>query len=586
MIEYNLDKLQVIFIWQIKGSVFPKALLWAVPSTLLAVLLHRFVTVKDFEMGVSLFSSFNFVLGFLLVFRTQQAYNRFWETSTMIHQIRGDWVSAVSACCACCSPTDEMQTKVRVFKHSLVRMTSLLFATTLQQMAVCKDRTFEIIKLEDFDYRSLKYLAESPNKPLVVLQWLQQLIVQNHRSGIIDVAPPILTRVFQDLSHGFMTTGEMQKITEIPFPFPYAQMVSVMLMSNSLLTPFVLATIMVDTSWCAVLNFFSVFCLWCINYIASEIESPCGDDPNDLPLALIQKSMNQNLIALMGMDSVFSTFPAFEFHSGSELLETSPCPFFLITNISGSLYSEDHPKQGKKRDAMNRAMQRARQSLSTGSMELYAQVSKVEQASLWSYAQVEKRMSARLTDLEVPAQPGPQYDVLAGVEQHTAMTLQEGGATEGVQAENQAGLVEASTDKQVNSRDVMLSDITSSQILRDASHQVACQINNLSASLDTIFSALVADLELIKTRHTGGDVAENELLDESSRFSCISEIVDEKLGSLVQQLDQIASEQGLRAANESWEAPLPPQHVVLPPASAWQPQGSSAAPSLDRKSVV
>lgn len=36
----------------------------------------------------------------------------------------------------------------------------------------------------------------------VLLQWLRKLIVQSMSNGVIPVPPPILTRVFQELSRG------------------------------------------------------------------------------------------------------------------------------------------------------------------------------------------------------------------------------------------------------------------------------------------------------------------------------------------------------------------------------------------------
>lgn len=33
----------------------------------------------------------------LVVFRTGQAYNRFWDGSTLTHQMRGDWFDAASS---------------------------------------------------------------------------------------------------------------------------------------------------------------------------------------------------------------------------------------------------------------------------------------------------------------------------------------------------------------------------------------------------------------------------------------------------------------------------------------------------------
>ena len=45
---------------------------------------------------------------------------------------------------------------------------------------------------------SLNYLAEAPEKALVIMQWMQRLIVQSSEDGIITAPAPVLSRVFQE----------------------------------------------------------------------------------------------------------------------------------------------------------------------------------------------------------------------------------------------------------------------------------------------------------------------------------------------------------------------------------------------------
>jgi len=51
--------------------------------------------------------------------------------------------------------------------------------------------------------------------------------------------------------------------------------------------------------WCGLCSFLSCFALWSVNYIASEIEQPFGDDPNDLPMHEMQSYMNRTLLMLL-----------------------------------------------------------------------------------------------------------------------------------------------------------------------------------------------------------------------------------------------------------------------------------------------
>merc|ERR1719217_1360515 len=105
MITYQPGEWSLLFAFQLKGSVFPKALVWAVPCSISAFVLH---IVLRSEMGNVLFMSpgkdgavilngFTFILGFLIVFRSQQAYSRWWEGGTLLQKLRGEWFNAFSS---------------------------------------------------------------------------------------------------------------------------------------------------------------------------------------------------------------------------------------------------------------------------------------------------------------------------------------------------------------------------------------------------------------------------------------------------------------------------------------------------------
>eukprot|EP00931_Biecheleriopsis_adriatica_P094009 TRINITY_DN67712_c0_g1_i1.p1 TRINITY_DN67712_c0_g1~~TRINITY_DN67712_c0_g1_i1.p1 ORF type:complete len:524 (+),score=66.32 TRINITY_DN67712_c0_g1_i1:62-1633(+) len=330
MIDYKPDRWQLRFIWRIRGSVLPKAFAWAVPSTVLSIVLHMFVMTRNTDMDTRIFSTFNFALSFTIVFRSQQAYSRYWEAISILQRVKGYWFEAAGACFAFCDKSHANQAKVGIFKHSMIRMLSMLYCTSLQQICNCKREDFEIIEISGFDQESVELLSESPERSWVVMLWMQQLILENADNGTLHVPAPILSRVFQELSNGMVAIADAQKITDIPFPFPLAQMVSLLLILMTFLTPAVLATTVESLSWCAFLNFCSILVLYCIHYIAAEIEMPFGDDANDLPVAALQESLNTSLIQLLNerltecpkyslnQDSCECRTVCCDFHSGEQ----------------------------------------------------------------------------------------------------------------------------------------------------------------------------------------------------------------------------------------------------------------------------
>merc|ERR1719316_1174800 len=123
------------------GSVFPRAMKFSFPSscvTAIFVLLiydldyFEYFTDKESVMNNNaIWGGFSFLVGFLVVFRTSQAYNRFWEGCTEMHKMGAEWFDACSSLVAFCkhAATDaETQEKVLRFQNTLIRLFSMLHA--------------------------------------------------------------------------------------------------------------------------------------------------------------------------------------------------------------------------------------------------------------------------------------------------------------------------------------------------------------------------------------------------------------------------------------------------------------------------
>jgi len=237
MLHYEAGQAPIYFVFMLKGSVFPKALSWAVPSALLAygcnwaqytLLGAQWNWARDHNLHY-ISGGFSAVLGFLLVFRTQIAYSRFWEGATYLQSIRGGWFNVVSSCFAFCSVAPDKLVEVKKFQHQLVRLMSLLYCVALQEVAEMENCSFEVIDPKGLHLDSVSWMKMREEKCEVILQWIQRLIVEAHMSGVLSIAPPILSRVFQELAGGIIDVSHARRIKMISFPFPYAQMITIML---------------------------------------------------------------------------------------------------------------------------------------------------------------------------------------------------------------------------------------------------------------------------------------------------------------------------------------------------------------------
>merc|ERR1740117_2237535 len=80
--------------------------------------------------------------------------------------------------------------------------------------------------------------------------------------------------------------------------------------------------------FCSVLVFIIVTAFWSLNYIASEIEMPFGDDENDLPIAELQVGWNAALVALLNPMTKKAPVFVFDPEMHTPCLR-EPCPAVL-----------------------------------------------------------------------------------------------------------------------------------------------------------------------------------------------------------------------------------------------------------------
>lgn len=329
MIDYETGVWHLALICKLRGSVFPIAFTWAVPSAMFSYAIAHYCNIleKEAPLGMledlssrvnSLWSAYTFIVGFLVVFRTQQAYGRYWEGATLLRQARAEWFHAYSSLIAFSAGARDKKLQVEAFQHQVVRLMSMLNCVALQTITDMADDDFVTLDTQGIDPTHLAFLAskEDPNQRLeILLQWIQRLVVDNMEAGILPIPPPILTRFFQELSKGAVSLSQARNMTEIPFPFPYAQMLTLLLVLNCVMTSVISALVLRNGFWSAWFTFVLVFAFWGANYIAAEIESPFGDDANDLPLNQMQEDVNASLWTLLEQQA--QKPPQFHFDSNT-----------------------------------------------------------------------------------------------------------------------------------------------------------------------------------------------------------------------------------------------------------------------------
>jgi putative membrane protein len=231
----------------------------------------------------------NVVLGLLLVFRTNTAYDRFWEgrkhwgslVNTVRNLARQIWVAV-----------GEKDDEDRMHKARVLRLL-VAFAVAMKLHLRHQRPNQELEPL--LSAQQFAKLREMNNPPLEVALWIGDYLQLQHYRGLINTYQLAAMHV---LLNGMVDTlGACERILKTPIPPAYAIHLKQLLLLYCLSLPFQ----MVETlSWLTgpIVGIFS-FTLLGIEEIGVEIENPFGFDPNDLPLDAICQTMLRNIEDLL-----------------------------------------------------------------------------------------------------------------------------------------------------------------------------------------------------------------------------------------------------------------------------------------------
>lgn len=270
--------------WQgsVIQSVLPRALIGGLFGVVISYLYD-----KGFAVFVPALGSViaNIVLGLLLVFRTNTAYERFWEGRKMWGNINNNirnlarhiWVAV-----------DEREPKDRENKVAVLRaIVAFAVATKLHLRSERVNSELEDL-LSTERYSKLKVMN---NPPLEIAFWIGDYMQQQYERNRLNIYQ--LTAMHQLLNNLVDALGGCERILKTPMPLAYGIHLQQLLLIYCFSLPFQLVK---DLGWLTgpVVVLIS-FTLLGIEAIGLEIENPFGHDTNDLPLDTICANMRRNM---------------------------------------------------------------------------------------------------------------------------------------------------------------------------------------------------------------------------------------------------------------------------------------------------
>ena len=264
---------------------------------------HR---IRNMGLEAGSFGIFTSVLGFLLSFRASQAFNRFWDGASAAYEVVGGLHTAASSLLAFAHYGTAPAVEVDTFKQTVVRLVSLLSAMMLTHLegrdTMQKETGYEILDLTSLQMNKIRVLAKEAQKTEMVIQWIKLLIIKSMSAGTLSIPAPILTRVFQEIDVSVGKYHSAEKLSQVPFPFPYAATMDVFLVFHALCTCFVMInTFDVNSYWCIPTTGLVVFFLWSLHLVAGELENPFDCGTHDLDLQGLHKDLNEKLRMICGV---------------------------------------------------------------------------------------------------------------------------------------------------------------------------------------------------------------------------------------------------------------------------------------------
>ncbi|KAK3238616.1 hypothetical protein CYMTET_51384 [Cymbomonas tetramitiformis] len=152
--------------------------------------------------------------------------------------------------------------------------------------------------------------SKPPNtRVFYVMSWIHRLACRRTAEGGLGVPPPVLSRTYQVLSDGMLGCYQALKVAYTPFPFPWVQLTTFLLICFVGVVPLVIMGFVAETWLRNTLTFVIVLGYSALNEISREIENPFGLDPNNLPLFSYQKDFNICLTTLIRPEVPGSSFP-------------------------------------------------------------------------------------------------------------------------------------------------------------------------------------------------------------------------------------------------------------------------------------
>jgi putative membrane protein len=268
--------------WTIRKIIY--GVLWSGLVSLVICIALYYCNIEP-RIHSGIFSLLGIVLSILLVFRTNTAYDRWWEGrklwGTLVNNTRQLAIMLEASI-----PKDDKESREFFARHISN------FGVALKEH-LRKGVKVEELELTDPELEDLKLRGHKPNHiAFLVFNRMQMM----YRAGVFTDADIINLKQQHQVLTDVM--GACERIRKTPIPFSYAVYIKMFISAYCLMLPFGLY---LDFSFYTIpLSMFISFTMIGVELMAQEIEDPFGLDCNDLSTGAIAKTIKDNVCETLG----------------------------------------------------------------------------------------------------------------------------------------------------------------------------------------------------------------------------------------------------------------------------------------------
>lgn len=405
MITYSKGCGGIWLLFHFAGCAWPAGIIPGIISATIGLIVSQLEdfddTVRDKKEFVDHpypFQFFAFIVGFVMVFRTNFAYQRYWEALDAVQRMGAKWFDGACMAIAFDAPgeTDGSMPYLScreatvhrgenlsgvshdAFYNEMSHLFSLMHALALQHLRCdCDLRNIEgsqhdlersqsQFKLSDIgdlppsrvpsqasvviganirrgpslkdltpksaysdnvlegqlQLRKLRILGSLAPEELKLLEsdsngveisslarismvrsWITRRLIARQkyepRGDMAKTSPPIVSRLYQVISDGQLGFAQAAKVVDCPFPFPYHNIIRILLWLYCFLVPFLINSKVMHPVGRFTVNFLAVWAYFSLCEVGDNLEDPFVPyDPNELPLQVTQHTFNARLLSL------------------------------------------------------------------------------------------------------------------------------------------------------------------------------------------------------------------------------------------------------------------------------------------------